>query len=35
MRRNSCSSNTESEQIKTLDNLKNLLEDIDNIFDKK
>lgn len=35
MRKNSCSSNAESEQIKTLDNLKNLLEDIDNIFDKK
>ena len=28
-------SNTESEQIKTLDTLKNLLEDIDNISDKK
>ena len=28
-------SNTESEQIKTLDNLKNLLEVIDNISDKK
>ena len=29
------SSNTESEQIKTLDALKNLLEDIGNISDKK
>ena len=28
-------SNTESEQIKTLDTFKHLLEDIDNIFDKK
>ena len=29
------SSNTESEKIKTLDTLKNLVEDIDNISDKK